>query len=407
MQTVKLDMYQALAVAVVMLLIGRELVARIEFLRRYCIPAPVVGGLVFAIVHAILRGTGVMEFDMDVTLQKVFMTAFFCSVGYMAAFGMLKKGGIGVILFLGVSAAMCVIQDLVGAIGAKAFGLDPRIGLAMGSIPLVGGHGTAGSWGPFLENLGVANATTVAVAAATYGLIAGCMMGGPIAYGKIKKYGLKSKGVNAKGAKDTHPTTTVDVSADTEALDENNILNAALYIVIAVGAGTVVSFFIGKVLTMPAYIGAMIVGAIIRNVQEARGVKMPMGEMSALGNVCLSLFLALAMCNLKLWQLVDLAVPMIVILLIETVVMWVYASFVVFNVMGRDYDAATISSGFCGFGMGATPNAMANMQAITNVYGPAPVAFMIVPLVGSLFIDFVNGLIITGFAGFLTSFFHL
>lgn len=407
MQTVKLDMYQALAVAVVMLLIGRELVARIEFLRRYCIPAPVVGGLVFAIVHAILRGTGIMEFDMDVTLQKVFMTAFFCSVGYMAAFGMLKKGGIGVILFLGVSAAMCVIQDLVGAIGAKAFGLDPRIGLAMGSIPLVGGHGTAGSWGPFLENLGVANATTVAVAAATYGLISGCMMGGPIAYGKIKKYGLKSKGVNAEGAKDTHPTTTVDVSADTEALDENNILNAALYIVIAVGAGTVVSFFIGKVLTMPAYIGAMIVGAIIRNVQEARGVKMPMGEMSALGNVCLSLFLALAMCNLKLWQLVDLAVPMIVILLIETVVMWVYASFVVFNVMGRDYDAATISSGFCGFGMGATPNAMANMQAITNVYGPAPVAFMIVPLVGSLFIDFVNGLIITGFAGFLTSFFHL
>ena len=407
MQTVKLDMYQALAVAVVMLLIGRELVARIEFLRRYCIPAPVVGGLVFAIVHAVLRGTGIMEFDMDVTLQKVFMTAFFCSVGYMAAFGMLKKGGIGVILFLGISAAMCVIQDLVGAIGAKAFGLDPRIGLAMGSIPLVGGHGTAGSWGPFLENLGVANATTVAVAAATYGLISGCMMGGPIAYEKIKKFGLKSKGLNADGAKEAHPTTTVDVSADTAALDENNVLNAALYIVVAVGAGTVVSFFIGKVLTMPAYIGAMIVGAVIRNIQEARGVKMPMGEMNALGNVCLSLFLALAMCNLKLWQLVDLAVPMIVILLIETVVMWFYASFVVFNIMGRDYDAAVISSGFCGFGMGATPNAMANMQAITNIYGPAPVAFMIVPLVGSLFIDFVNGLIITGFAGFLTSFFHL
>ena len=407
MQTVKLDMYQALAIAVIMLLIGRELVARIEFLRRYCIPAPVVGGLVFAIVHAVLRGTGIMEFDMDVTLQKVFMTAFFCSVGYMAAFGMLKKGGIGVILFLGISAAMCVIQDLVGAIGAKAFGLDPRIGLAMGSIPLVGGHGTAGSWGPFLENLGVANATTVAVAAATYGLISGCMMGGPIAYGKIKKFGLKSKGLNAGGAKEAHPTTTVDVSADTAALDEDNILNAALYIVVAVGAGTVVSFFIGKVLTMPAYIGAMIVGAIIRNIQEARKVKMPMGEMNALGNVCLSLFLALAMCNLKLWQLVDLAVPMIVILLIETVVMWFYASFVVFNIMGRDYDAAVISSGFCGFGMGATPNAMANMQAITNIYGPAPVAFMIVPLVGSLFIDFVNGLIITGFAGFLTSFFHL
>ena len=403
MQTIELNMYQAIAVAVLMLLLGRMLVSKIEFLRRYCIPAPVVGGLVFAIIHMILRSAGVLEFQLDTTLQSVFMTAFFCSVGYMAAFKELKKGGVGVIKFLIVSIVMCCIQDLVGGVGAKVFGLDPRLGLTMGSIPLVGGHGTAGSFGPFLEDLGVANATTVAVAAATYGLIAGCMIGGPIAVSKIKKYNLKSSGEVVPEAAGSG-TAEVSVDENTGAMDEADLMNAALYIVVAVGAGTIVSALIGKVLTMPAYIGAMLVGAVIRNVQESRGVKMPMGEMGALGNICLSLFLGLAMINLKLWQLIDLALPMIVILLIQTVIMFLYASFVVFNVMGRDYDAATISSGFCGFGMGATPNAMANMQAVTNKYGPAPVAFMIVPLVGSLFIDFFNAAIITGFANFFANF---
>ena len=371
MNVIEVNMYQAAGLAVLMLVIGRMLVARIEFLRKYCIPAPVVGGLIFAILHVILRSMGILEFNMDTTLQTVFMTAFFCSVGYMAAFKELKKGGIGVVKFLVLAILMCCIQDLVG------------------------GHGTAGSFGPFLEDMGVANATTVAVAAATYGLIAGCMIGGPIATGKIRKLGLKSSAIESTA------TAEVSVDQDTGAMDEGNLMDAAIYIVIAVGLGTIVAALLGKLITLPGYIGAMIVGAIIRNVQESRGVKMPMGEMGALGNICLSIFLGLAMINLKLWQLVSLALPMIVILLIQTVIMFFYASFVVFNVMGRDYDAATISSGFCGFGMGATPNAMANMQAITNQYGPAPVAFMIVPLVGSLFIDFFNAAIITAFTNFL------
>ena len=395
MNVIEVNMYQAAGLAVLMLVIGRMLVARIEFLRKYCIPAPVVGGLIFAILHVILRSMGILEFNMDTTLQTVFMTAFFCSVGYMAAFKELKKGGIGVVKFLVLAILMCCIQDLVGGFGAKIFGLDPRLGLTMGSIPLVGGHGTAGSFGPFLEDMGVANATTVAVAAATYGLIAGCMIGGPIATSKIRKMGLKSSAIESTA------TAEVSVDQDTGAMDEGNLMDAAIYIVIAVGLGTIVAALLGKLITLPGYIGAMIVGAIIRNVQESRGVKMPMGEMGALGNICLSIFLGLAMINLKLWQLVSLALPMIVILLIQTVIMFFYASFVVFNVMGRDYDAATISSGFCGFGMGATPNAMANMQAITNQYGPAPVAFMIVPLVGSLFIDFFNAAIITAFTNFL------
>ena len=395
MNVIEVNMYQAAGLAVLMLVIGRMLVARIEFLRKYCIPAPVVGGLIFAILHVILRSMGILEFNMDTTLQTVFMTAFFCSVGYMAAFKELKKGGIGVVKFLVLAILMCCIQDLVGGFGAKIFGLDGKLGLAMGSIPLVGGHGTAGSFGPFLEDMGVANATTVAVAAATYGLIAGCMIGGPIATSKIRKMGLKSSAIESTA------TAEVSVDQDTGAMDEGNLMDAAIYIVIAVGLGTIVAALLGKLITLPGYIGAMIVGAIIRNVQESRGVKMPMGEMGALGNICLSIFLGLAMINLKLWQLVSLALPMIVILLIQTMIMFFYASFVVFNVMGRDYDAATISSGFCGFGMGATPNAMANMQAITNQYGPAPVAFMIVPLVGSLFIDFFNAAIITAFTNFL------
>jgi ESS family glutamate:Na+ symporter len=400
MKVLELDMYQALAVAVLMLVFGRYLVKKVGFLSKYCIPAPVVGGLIFALLHMVLRTLGIVEFNLDTTLQGVFMTAFFCSVGYMASFSELKKGGIGVVKFLILAIVVCCVQDLIGGFGAKLFGLDGRLGLAMASIPLVGGHGTAGSFGPFLEDLGVANATTVAVAAATYGLIAGCMIGGPIATSKIRKYNLKSSAIKTpEEAKMAEASGTTD--ADPGIYHEPDLMNATIYIVIGVGLGTVVSSLLGKLITLPGYIGAMIVGAIIRNIQEARKVRIPMKEMGTLGNICLSLFLGLAMINLKLWQLVSLALPMIVILVLQTVIMYLYASFVVFNVMGRDYDAATISSGFCGFGMGATPNAMANMQAITNIYGPAPVAFMIVPLVGSLFIDFFNAAIITAFANFL------
>lgn len=400
MTEISLDMYQAIAVAAVMLVIGQMLVDRIAFLRKYCIPAPVVGGLIFAILHAVVRGMGIVEFSMDTTLQTVFMTAFFCTVGFLAAFGMLKKGGIGVIKFLILAIVMVVLQDLVGGFGAKMFGLDGRLGLAMGSIPLVGGHGTSAAYGKTLEDMGVVGATTVAVASATYGLIAGCVIGGPIASSKIRKYNLKSAGLNEAGHKGID-TVEVEKNENTGALDETKMLSAAVFIVIAVGIGTLISKLIGMFLTMPAYIGAMLAAAIIRNIADGRGKPLPMAEITSIGNVCLSLFLALAMINLKLWQLVDLALPMIVLLLIQTVIMFFYASYVVFPVMGKDYDAATMSSGFCGFGMGATPNAMANMQAVTKLYGPAPVAFMIVPLVGSLFIDFLNAAIITAFANFL------
>ncbi|MDD6073559.1 MAG: sodium/glutamate symporter [Otoolea sp.] len=393
MKTIQLDMYQATAVAALVLLLGRVLVSKIAVLRKYCIPAPVVGGFLYAIVHTIVRGMGILEIQSDMTLKNVFMVAFFCSVGFTASFKMLKKGGIQTIVFLALASVMCIIQNVAGAGLATVFGLDPRLGLATGSIPMVGGHGTAGSFGPLLESLGVANAEVVAIASATFGLVAGCAIGGPIATAKIRKFKLGA-------AADAAAAETV-VEEEDSSLDSKNILDALLYLIVAIGLGTIVSMFLGKLMTFPFYIGAMLVGAIIRNIADAQNKELPMDEIGSIGGAALSVFLGLAMIDMKLWQLAELAVPMIVMLVAQTVIMFLYAYFVVFNVLGKTYDAAVMTSGFCGFGMGATPNAMANMQAITGQYGPAPTAFMVVPLVGSLFIDFVNATIITTFVNIL------
>ena len=347
MYAIQLDMYQAAAVAALVLLLGRFLVRNLDLLRRYCIPEPVAGGVVFALAHLALRQAGILEISFDSTLQTFFMVVFFCSVGFTACFRLLKKGGLQVLLFLGIAVMMCVLQNGLGAFIASAFGLDPRLGLATGSIPMVGGHGTAASFGPLLEKAGVSGASAVAIASATFGLV------------------------------------------------------AALCLALAIGAGTVVSAWLNKVFTFPIYIGAMLVAAFIRNTTDMAGKEIPMEEISTIGSFSLSLFLGLAMMGLKLWELADLAVPMVVMLVAQTVLMMVYAYFVVFNLLGKNYDAAVMTSGFCGFGMGATPNAMANMQAITQKYGPAPTAYFVVPLVGSLFIDFMNTIVITSFLNLL------
>lgn len=388
-----LDMYQATALAAVVLLLGRLLVNKIPILRKYCIPAPVVGGFVYAIVHLIVRSAGILEVDADMTLKNVFMVGFFCSIGYTASLRLLKKGGIQTLVFLGLAVVMVILQNCLGAGLAAAFGLDPRLGLATGSIPMVGGHGTAGTFGPLLESLGVQNANVVALASATFGLVAGCAVGGPIASAKIRKLKLHST--------EGKPVEEVVVKDETGGLDSKKFLDAFIYIIIAVGVGTIISKLLGLVMSFPFYIGAMLVGAVIRNVADARKKEIPMEEISTVGNSCLSIFLGLAMIDMKLWQLADLAIPMIVMLAAQTVLMILYANFVVFNVLRRSYDAAVMTTGFCGFGMGATPNAIANMQAVTSQYGPAPTAFMVVPLVGSLFIDFCNATLLTIFINVL------
>lgn len=401
---ISLNMYQAVAVAALVLLLGRFLVSKFSILTKYCIPEPVVGGVVYAVIHFGLRSAGILEISLDTTLQNVFMTIFFCSVGFTACFRLLKKGGVQVFIFLGLAVLMVILQNGLGATLAGLFNLDPRLGLATGSIPMVGGHGTAGAFGPVLEEAGVAGASTVAIAAATFGLVAGCVIGGPIAYKRIHQFNLKSA-ESAVGLDES--TVTVDKNEVTGAIDSKRFLDAALYLAIAIGAGTIVATYLqkltimGKPMTFPSYIGAMVVAAAIRNIMDSRKKDMPLEEISTIGSFCLSLFLGMAMIGLQLWQLASLALPLVVMLIAQTTLMACFAYILVFNILGRNYDAAVMTTGFCGFGMGATPNAMANMQAVVNEYGPAPTAYFVVPLVGSLFIDFCNSIIITLFMNFL------
>ena len=411
MPQIALNMYQTAAIAMMLFVLGRFLTNRIEFLRKCCIPAPVVGGLIFAIVHLCLYLAGVVEFTFDSNVKDFFMTLFFTSVGYTACFRLLKKGGKKVITFLIVAIVMVCLQNVLSSILAGVFGWDLRLGLCTGSIPMVGGHGTAGSYGPLMEGMGIANANVIAIAAATYGLVAGSLMGGPTARGIINKYNLKS----------TESETGVELddmsAADrekAERVDVDSFTNAAILLIVAAGLGTLLTAALNGIeinignfhfsFTFPTYIGAMLIAAIIRNFCDAKHIVMPSRALDLWGNVSLSIFLAIALMSVALWQLASVAVAMIAMLVAQTVMMYFYARFVVYNIMGHDYEAAVMTAAFCGFGMGATPNAMANMQAVTKRYGPAPQAYFVVPLVGSLFIDFFNGLIITGFLNILPAF---
>ena len=411
MTQISLNMFQTAAIAMMLFVLGRFLTNRVEFLRKCCIPAPVVGGLIFAIVHLCLYMGGIVEFTFDSNVKDFFMTLFFTSVGYTACFRLLKKGGKKVITFLLVAIVMVCLQNVLSSILAGVFGWDLRLGLCTGSIPMVGGHGTAGSYGPLMEGMGIESANVIAIAAATYGLVAGSLMGGPTARGIINKYNLKSTesetGVelNDMSAADREKAERVDVDAFT---------NAAILLIVASGLGTLLTAALNGIeinignfhfsFTFPTYIGAMLIAAVIRNFCDAKHIVMPSRALDLWGNVSLSIFLAIALMSVALWQLASVAVAMIAMLAAQTILMYFYARFVVYNIMGRDYEAAVMTAAFCGFGMGATPNAMANMQAVTKRFGPAPQAYFIVPLVGSLFIDFFNGLIITGFLNILPLF---
>lgn len=393
---ITLDMYQTVAVAVVVLMIGNFLKKKISFLQRFCIPSPVIGGLLFAIVTLILYATGIAVIDFDDTLKEVCMVLFFTSVGFQANLKVLKSGGKALIVFLVLVVALMIGQNFASIGLANVLGLDSLTGMTTGSIPMIGGHGTAGAFGPVLEDFGVSGATTVCTAAATFGLIAGSLMGGPIGNRLIKKHNLL----------DTIKTEDDSFLVEEEEKHERHFsmyAPAVFQLIIAVGIGTIVSELLSLTgMTFPIYIGAMIVAAIMRNIGEYTGkITIHMGEINDLGGICLSLFLGIAMITLKLWQLADLALPLVILLAGQAVLMFLFAYFVVYNIMGRDYDAAVIAAGTCGFGMGATPNAMANMQAICDKYAPSVKAYLIIPIVGSLFADFLNSLTITFFINLL------
>lgn len=393
---IQIDMYQTLAVSVLVLILGQFLKKRINFLEKFCIPAPVIGGLLFAVLTCVCYSLGIAEFTFDDTLREVCMVFFFTSVGFQANLKVLKSGGKSLFIFLGLVVVLIVFQNFLALGLSKLLHLDPLVGLCTGSIPMVGGHGTAGAFGPVLEDFDVKGATTICTAAATFGLIAGSLIGGPI--GK--------RLIDRKKLLDTAVAEDDSILVEDEKKHERhtNMYAAAVFqLIIAVGIGTIISELLTKTgLTFPIYIGAMIAAAVIRNIGEYSGkFDIYMGEINNLGGICLSLFLGMAMITLKLWQLAELALPLIILLSAQLILMILFTYFVVFNVMGRDYDAAVLSAGTCGFGMGATPNAMANMQAICDRYVPSVKAYLIIPLIGSLFADFLNSLVITFFINIL------
>lgn len=387
-----LDMYQTLGIAVIVLLIGGWLRKKIRLLDRFCIPAPVIGGLLYALIMTLLHGIGVLDLEYDDTLKNVCMVAFFTTVGFQADFKALKKGGKSLVVFLILVVILIFAQNGLALGVSSLIGVDSLLGLCTGSIPMIGGHGTAGAFGPILEDFGMQSATTICTAAATFGLVAGSLMGGPVGQRLIKKHKLYNE--------ENKKTIESNVSSSEEVKTSLPRFASATYqLAIAMSIGTVISWLLSKTgMTLPAYIGGMIVAVIMRNVGDRTNkITIKSSEISIIGEVSLSIFLGIAMITLKLWQLASLAVPFLILLVAQTIFMFLFAYFVVFNVMGRDYDAAVLSSGVCGFGMGATPNAMANMQAVSQKYGFSIKAFLLVPIVGGMFVDFLNSLIITLF----------
>ncbi len=395
----KLDMIQTIGLSVILLLIGMKLRKKVKFFEKYCIPSPVIGGFLFSIISFILRQTEIVEISFDDTLQKFFMIMFFTSVGFNASLKLLKKGGKKVLIFLFVAIGLCILQNVVPILLSGLVGLKPLLALMTGSVAMTGGHGTSAAVAPEIEKMGYTGAKAIAIASATYGLIVGSMLGGPIASRLIKKHKLLPEHM----AKEN-----VEKDIDEEVLkkqrpylDGERFSMAFFYILIAMGIGSYLSLFINFLLPamkFPVYIGPMIVAAIIRNISDnVESLHAPTKEISILEDISLSLFLAMALMSLRLWDLIDLAGPVIILLLAQTLLIYLYLNFVTFKTMGSNYDAAVIVSGHCGFGMGATPNGISNMKAITEKYIYSKIAFFVIPIVGSLFIDFANISVITFF----------
>ena len=392
----QLNMAETVGFAIILLLLGRWIKKKVNFFEKFFIPAPVIGGTLFSIILLVGHQTETFTFTFNDDIKNLLMIAFFTTVGFSASLKILKKGGVGVALFLLAAFIFVLMQDIVGPFLAKAIGINPLLGLAAGSIPLTGGHGTSGAFGPELEKLGATGATVVAVASATYGLIAGCLIGGPIARRLMIKNNLKPT-ENKEGVDNSLLGSATEVT-------EESLFSAVVYVGIAMGIGALINNMLAKAgIKFPVYLMGMVVAAIIRNILDFNQKQLPFTEIGIVGNISLSLFLSMALMSMKLWQLIDLAIPLIIILLVQTTLMAFFAYFITFNIMGRDYDAAVMSTGHCGFGLGATPNAMANMETFTRSNGPSVKAFFIIPIVGSLFIDFINAGVIQAFATWIVN----
>lgn len=412
-EKVALDMLQSAGIGAVALIVGMLMTRKIAFLQRFCIPSPVSGGIVFSLITLLIYKFAGVEIQFDGTLKDVFMLAFFTSVGFQSNLKVLRQGGRTLVMMLVLLAIIIVLQNLMPLLITRQLGIDPLIGMAAGSISMAGGHGTAGGFSSVLEGLGLHGAATISMAAATFGLISGSVIGGPVAERLIRKH-LTSEHMEPKDFKPDPAMTGIDsdevspsgrakrVSSHDEEFHHYASATYALLIVMALG--TVASQLLQRTgITFPTYFGALIMAAVIRNVAEVTplGRKLEIEKIVTVGNICLSLFLGMAMISLKLWELEQLALPLLLILTAQVLMLALLTYFVAFRILGSDYDAAVLVAGVCGFGLGATPNAMANMSAVCYKYHYSVKPFLIVPIVGAMFVDLINTGIITLFLNWL------
>lgn len=402
-------MLQTAGLGALALVLGMCLTRRVKWLQRFCIPSPVSGGIVFSVVSLMLYKLWNVELFFDGTLKDVFMLVFFTSVGFQSNLKVLRRGGSTLLLMLGVLAFIIVVQNVLPLGIAWIMGVNPLVGMAAGSISMAGGHGTAGGFSAVLEGMGLSGAGTIAMAAATFGLIMGSVTGGPLAERLIrtkltaehlepKDYEVDPAMAGLESNEASPAGRAKHISSNEQEFQQYAKATYALLIVVA--AGSLMSWLLQQTgVTFPTYFGALIVAAIVRNVAEACKLtpKMELDKIVSVGNICLSVFLGMAMVSLKLWELESLALPLVVMLVAQVVAMALIAYFVAFNILGRDYDAAVLVAGICGFGLGATPNAMANMSAVCYKYHYSVKPFLIVPIIGAMFVDLIN-------TGFITMF---
>jgi len=403
--TLSLDLYQTAGIGVIALLLGFLFTRNIPILKRYCIPAPVSGGLLVSLLTLALHALAGVEINFDGTIKDVCMMLFFTSVGFQSNLRSLRQGGRPLIVMLVLVTVLIAVQNLLSTGIARWMGLSPLVGMAAGSIPMCGGHGTAGGFSPLLEEMGLQGAASITMACATFGLVAGSLIGGPLAERLIRRYRLADESHSTDVIEGMESNTASPDFKEQRSLSEEKnyrgYAKAVFILVLAMALGSCLSALLKRTgITFPTYFGSLICACLIRNLCEGFGKGrdlLGMDKIVSLGNICLSLFLGIAMASLKLWELASLVLPLCVILLAQALVLALYARFVAFPALGRDYDAAVLVSGLCGFGLGATPNAMANMSAVCFKYRYATVPFIIVPIVGAMFVDLINTGMITLF----------
>lgn len=389
-----LDMYASAGVGAVALLLGMFFTMKVAFLKRFCIPAPVSGGLLVSIITLLLYSIFGFECSFDGTVKDLCMMLFFTSVGFQCDMKEIRRGGRPLVVLTALVAVLIVAQNLISLGIAKGLGVDPLVGMAAGSIPMSGGHGTSGGFVPLLEQMGLESAQSVTMACATFGLVAGSLLGGPLGESLIRRHKL----CEPSARDEVMPAVESDATSHAASVE---YLKGACILVIAMALGSGLSKLLALTgVTFPTYFGSLLAACALRNILglfPKWSGKLSVGEVVSIGDICLQLFLGMAMASLRLWELASLALPLALILIAQVAFMALYAAFVAFPLLGRSYDSAVMVSGLCGFGLGATPNAMANMSAVCFKYRYAANPFIVVPIIGAMFLDIINTGVITLF----------